>query len=81
MQKRLVLLKMDMEWCFVDKAMKSLGFLKEFSFMIFTCISSIEYALLLNGSRHVIQPQCGLKQGDPLFLSIYPKLDFLKNFE
>ena len=38
-----------MEWSFLMKVLKTLGFNEKFSNLIFQCISTVQYSPLLNG--------------------------------
>lgn len=70
----LMLVKLDLkkaydclEWGFVDKALETWGFSSEVRRLIFNCISSVEYEILVNGSSvGKVEPARGLRQGDPL---------------
>ena len=49
------------------KVLKALGFNEKFSNLIFQCISTVQYFLLLNGGIcQSFNPSRGLRQGDPL---------------
>ena len=55
------------EWPFLEQAMKSLGFSKEWCNLIMECITSVQYQVLINGNPHGdIRPTQGIRQGDPL---------------
>lgn len=70
----LMMLKMDMkkaydrmEWCFVRIALGAWGFSEKVQKLIGSCISSVQYSLLLNGGvASSFTPSRGLKQGDHL---------------
>ena len=56
-----------MEWSFLMKVLKALGFNEKFSNFIYQCISTVQYSLLLNrGVCQGFNPSRGLRQGDPL---------------
>ena len=67
-------LKLDMskaydkvEWTFLEKVMRHLGFAESIVKLIMSCMSSVTYAILLNGQPvGNIKPSKGLRQGDPL---------------
>lgn len=55
------------EWSFLEAMMLRLGFADQWVQLIMRCVSSVSYAVLLNGSPlDVFSPSRGLRQGDPL---------------
>lgn len=55
------------EWSFVEKMLQRLGFPARFISTVLDCISTVRYALILNGNPHgQIYPQRSLRQGDLL---------------
>ncbi|KAA3453752.1 reverse transcriptase [Gossypium australe] len=55
------------EWNFVKEMMPKMGFAHEWMGLIMKCITSVSYAVNINGYRgRVFQPTRGLRQGDPL---------------
>lgn len=76
-------LKLDMskcydrvEWDFVEKMMRKLGFCEKWIILIMRCIQSVSYFVVLNGERGVeFNPTRGLQQGDSLspYLFYYDK--------
>ena len=68
-------LKLDMskaydwvEWRCSQKIMEKLGFHERWICIVMACVSSVTYAIRLNGQPcGLITPTRGLRQGDPLF--------------
>lgn len=55
------------EWNFLCRLMEKMGFEDRWIQLIYGCISSISYSILVNGEPHGdIKPTKGLRQGDPL---------------
>ncbi|XP_042984282.1 uncharacterized protein LOC122313374 [Carya illinoinensis] len=55
------------EWPFLKCIMEKLGFGARWANLIMECVSSVSYAVLVNGEPgQVIHPTRGLRQGDPL---------------
>lgn len=74
-----IALKMDIskafdrvEWTFLERALKSLGFAPAWISLIMTCVSSVTYQVLINGQAYgSIKPTRGIRQGDPLSLYLF----------
>uniref|UniRef100_A0A803NX12 Reverse transcriptase domain-containing protein n=1 Tax=Cannabis sativa TaxID=3483 RepID=A0A803NX12_CANSA len=70
----LMALKLDMhkaydkmEWSFLDKVLCANGFNDRSRKLLMACVTSVSYAVLLNGCPlKKLTPQRGLRQGDPL---------------
>ncbi|KAK3193470.1 hypothetical protein Dsin_024780 [Dipteronia sinensis] len=55
------------EWIFIEKMMRKLGFFERWISLVIRCISSISYSFILNGDIcDRINPSHGLRHGDPL---------------
>ena len=60
------------EWDFLCLLMKKMGFHKRWINLIFGCISSVSYSILVNGEPQVdIKPSRGIRQRDPLSLYLF----------
>lgn len=56
------------EWAFLERVMHKLGFCREWIVMVMKCVTTVSYAILVNGTPiNNFSPQRGLRQGDPLF--------------
>ena len=57
----------SLEWDFILAVLKAMGFDQKIVNLIYQCISTVQYTLLLNGTKSsTILPSRGLRQGDPL---------------
>ena len=55
------------EWVFLEKIIKKLGFDDKWIAFISTCIRSVSFSVMVNGEPHgLFHPNRGLRQGDPL---------------
>jgi hypothetical protein len=69
-----VAIKLDMrkvydrvEWSFLEKIMRKMGFSTKWVDLIMKCVSTVTYKVKINGDyTEQILPQRGLRQGDPL---------------
>jgi len=56
-----------MEWRCLEKIMENLGFAEKCKNFIMQCVTTITYAIKINGSsRGHIKPSRGIRQGDPI---------------
>jgi hypothetical protein len=73
-KKSFMVIKLDMskaydrvEWKFLEEVMRSLGFKERWVQLIMMCVTSVEYAVVVNGKAcGKITPERGLRQGDPI---------------
>jgi hypothetical protein len=55
------------DWTFLERSMRRLGFADKWIDWIMACVTSVRYAVRLNGSLlEAFHPTRGLRQGDPL---------------
>ena len=55
------------EWCCLEKIMEKLGFAERWRCLVMKCVTSVTYAIRVNGSpMGYITPTRGIRQGDPL---------------
>lgn len=55
------------EWNYIQEIMKKMGFSEAWTKKVMSCITSVSYSIILNGShQEVFKPSRGLRQGDPL---------------
>lgn len=68
-------------WVFILKALKAYGFPDHWVHLIHQCITTVTYRIMINGvASDSFQPNCGLRQGDPLspYLFLFC-MDFFQN--
>ncbi|XP_021850362.2 uncharacterized protein [Spinacia oleracea] len=54
-------------WGFLLRALKAYGFPSSWIQLIYQCISTVSFKVLINGrTSTAFKPKCGLRQGDPL---------------
>lgn len=55
------------EWGYLKEVMLRMGFTSEWVRLVMNCVSTISYAITINGkSGRIFSPSRGLRQGDPL---------------
>jgi hypothetical protein len=55
------------EWTFLQKVMRRMGFAEKWVELISSCISSVKYSILINGNpTGIFHPTRVIRQGDPL---------------
>ncbi|XP_062158001.1 uncharacterized protein LOC133865598 [Alnus glutinosa] len=55
------------EWVFLEKMMRKMGFAEQWIKLIMNCVSTVSYSMLINGQpMEQFSPSRGLRQGDPL---------------
>ena len=67
-------LKLDMskaydhvEWAFLEKIMRKLGFNEKWVTLMMLCVSTVSYSILINGAPNgYIRPTRSIRHGDPI---------------
>lgn len=55
------------EWAFLETLLERMGFARTWVAWIMSCVSTVSYSVLINGSSHgFLRPERGIRQGDPL---------------
>lgn len=55
------------EWDFLEKVLKKLGFCEKWTNLVMSCVRNVSYSVLINRvPTDTFVPECGLRQGDPI---------------
>lgn len=54
------------EWHYLKAILGKIGFSERWTNLIMSCVTFVQYFILVNGSRATIIPTRDLRQGDPL---------------
>ena len=56
------------EWAFLEKIMRKLGFNEKWIILMMLCVSTVSYSILINGTPNgYIRPTRSIRHGDPIY--------------
>ena len=60
------------EWNFIKQVFERLGFHDKWTNLIMQCLTTVSYSYLINETAQgYVKPERGIRQGDPISISIY----------